>query len=291
MSTIDILKSQYKYREIYIEVNKKHLFVRVFEHHKTCDNSLPIILIPGGPGADSSIFFAEVDFFIKIAPIILYDPRNTGKSDKGSRNLEADAEDIEAIRQSLGIAKWAVLGVSGGGMIAQAYAIKYQQYLDKLILVVTAPSSEFLSQASANIAQWEDQEQKIIAKKILSGTMPTDEHIFNEEFSKLKSRYALSTSQDDTTSLLGSSVNFSIHSLNEGFTGYLRDFDFTPKLPTIKIPTLVIGAKYDWICDATFSYKISDKIPNSFLAILPGGHSLFKDCKQYYVNTISQFLT
>ena len=51
-------------------------------------------------------------------------------------------EDVEAVRQGLGLGKISLLGHSYGGALAQAYALKYQQNLSHLILASTWSSTD-----------------------------------------------------------------------------------------------------------------------------------------------------
>jgi pimeloyl-ACP methyl ester carboxylesterase len=53
-------------------------------------------------------------------------------------NLTADAD---ALRESLGFDKWAVLGHSFGGKVALEYALRYPDSLSHLILLDTAGDS------------------------------------------------------------------------------------------------------------------------------------------------------
>ena len=46
-------------------------------------------------------------------------------------------EDVEAVRQGLKLGKISLLGHSYGGVLAQAYALKYQQNLSRLVLCST----------------------------------------------------------------------------------------------------------------------------------------------------------
>lgn len=143
-------------KEFYIPSNGK-IFVRYLQAPFE-NNMPPIILIPGGPGADSTVYHRHVPLFLKHCNVILFDPMDTGKSDKGIRNIERDAHDLEAIRQFFNLRKWTLFGASYGGILAQFYALKYQQYLEKLILAVTTPSFHFLKQAKQEIRNWKDSE-------------------------------------------------------------------------------------------------------------------------------------
>ena len=50
-------------------------------------------------------------------------------------------EDVEAVRTALGLGRIDLLGHSYGGVLAQAYALKYQQHLDHLCLCSTFQST------------------------------------------------------------------------------------------------------------------------------------------------------
>lgn len=74
--------------------------------------------------------------------VITYDPRNVG----GSQRLEAPdaqavehlADDLESLRDELGLDRFVLAGHSHGGFIAMAYAVRHQRHLDGLVLLNTA---------------------------------------------------------------------------------------------------------------------------------------------------------
>src|SRR5438270_13009967 len=55
-------------------------------------------------------------------------------------------EDVEMVRQGLGLGKISLLGHSYGGALAQAYALKYQQNLSHLILASTWSSTKAMNE-------------------------------------------------------------------------------------------------------------------------------------------------
>jgi pimeloyl-ACP methyl ester carboxylesterase len=67
--------------------------------------------------------------------------------------LDNHVEDIEALRQYLGLDKIVLLGVSYGGMVALTYATRYDHNLSHLILIVTAPSHLFIKRAQEILAE------------------------------------------------------------------------------------------------------------------------------------------
>ena len=95
------------------------LFVDVVGH------GYPLLLMHGGPGADHLTLLP----FRRLADrftLIFYDHRCNGRSEGADlssmtwANLTADAD---ALREQLGIDKWAVLGHSFGGNVALEYAL------------------------------------------------------------------------------------------------------------------------------------------------------------------------
>src|SRR5207247_1692409 len=55
-------------------------------------------------------------------------------------------EDVEAVRQKLGLGRIDLLGHSYGGVLAQGYALKYQAHLSHLVLCSTFSSTTALNE-------------------------------------------------------------------------------------------------------------------------------------------------
>jgi proline iminopeptidase len=100
----------------------------------------PLLLMHGGPGADhwTMLPFRRLsDQFT----VVFYDHRCNGRSvgapveSMTFENLTADAD---ALRERLGIERWAVLGHSFGGHVALEYALRYPDRISHLILLDTA---------------------------------------------------------------------------------------------------------------------------------------------------------
>ncbi len=99
------------------------------------DDGEPLLLLHGGPGVPDSMQTT-------IAPMlpefrcISFDQRGVGESVSrdGQYDLPAYLDDIEAIRNHMGIARWHVLGHSWGGLLAQACTAAYPQRVRSLAL-------------------------------------------------------------------------------------------------------------------------------------------------------------
>ena len=91
----------------------------------------PLILISGGPGDSHDVFHL---FFSRLAGqrrVIYFDAFGVGKSGRAKSRKEytfaRDVEDLEGLRKALGLSKINILGQSYGGMVAQAYALKFPE--------------------------------------------------------------------------------------------------------------------------------------------------------------------
>ncbi len=97
-----------------------------------------LILVPGGPGGTHANFHPWFSRLAAKYTVIYFDNLGRGRSDRlkdpKRYTVERDAEDIEALRQALGFERITVLGHSYGSMPALAYAVKYANRLDRLIL-------------------------------------------------------------------------------------------------------------------------------------------------------------
>lgn len=297
MSSIEELKKNYTIKDYKILLDPKtkvHASVKLVSNNNL--DRTPIMIIPGGPGGDSSFYYNHVDLLIKHGPLLFFDPRGTGESDKHdipSCTLEQHIVDIETIRSSLELPKLTLFATSYGGMVGIGYAVRFQKYLDKLVLGVTAPSERFISEARNNLQRWGSKEQQKNGAYLLDGKVKDDPH-FVEIFESLLSLYSMEIRQNPNRINEFPKLKpgiFNYQCLNLGYGGFLNHFDFTEDLKNINVPTLILGGKYDWICDVSFSYLMSQQISNSHLCVLPGGHNLLLDCPTEYRNVITTFMS
>ena len=114
-------------------------------------DSIPVVLLNGGPGNSLQSFIPGFSRAADFARVIYYDPRGVGRS---SWNAGADGystpqaiADLDALRESLGIDRWVVLGWSWGGLLAQRYALEHP---DRLLGMVLLSSTESMGSEKDN---------------------------------------------------------------------------------------------------------------------------------------------
>ncbi len=126
-------------------------------HYRTAGAGTPIVFLNGGPGANVDDLIPAAEFVPASYQRLFYEQRGTGRSklaapSQDNLSLRIVVDDLEALRIHLKLDRLLLFGHSWGGMLAMAYAAKYPQRVDRLILVGPGgPTLEFLDWFSDNI--------------------------------------------------------------------------------------------------------------------------------------------
>lgn len=274
--------------EIFFDVEGSSL---VMEEGRIRTNPVAFV-IHGGPGVDHTSCKLAFSPLSSKLQLVYFDHRGQGRSARGDKNtytLENNVEDMEALREYLGLNKIVVIGTSYGGMVALSYAIRYPQRVSHLIVVATVASYRFLARAKENLAQKGTKEQNYIAQRLWNGAFENSNQL-KEFFEIMKSLYSYRYQSNLSKKTLSHSI-FSIDAINVAFSGFLRKFDVVDSLHKITAPTLVIGGRHDWICPPEFSEEIAREIPNADLRIFENsGHLIRVDEPEALIDAISGFL-
>ncbi|WP_241663300.1 alpha/beta fold hydrolase [Peribacillus simplex] len=224
------------------------------------------------------------------------DQRGCGQSDRGPQstyNLENNVEDLEAVRNYLGLEKVIVLGHSYGGMVAQKYAICYPDSVAALLLIATSPSHIFGEEALVKIEETGTDNQRRMARILFEGTMEKQQMA---EFSIVMEPLYFYSSRGKVISEAEKEImrkkksNFNVEAANEG-AKFLKTYDLVEQLNQIMCPTLVAGGRHDWITPVEASLLIAEKIPDSELSIFEKScHYLFIDENREFISRISSFI-
>jgi proline iminopeptidase len=248
----------------------------------------------GGPGGDHSGFKPAFSPLAERMQVIYVDHRGQGRSAKGDPDrytLDENVDDLEALRQYLGLGPIVSIGTSYGGMVSMAHAARYPASVSHLVCVVTAAHSGFAARAQEIVRERGTPEQQQVCGMLWEGALDTVEKMqrYYDVMGPLYSTtYDPNASKDSRQRTLHEPL-----ALNRAFQpgGFLRDYDIRPELSRITAKTLILAGRHDWICPPEFSEEIHRLIPGSDLRIFENSsHSIRADEPQAMMDAIKGFV-
>ncbi len=251
----------------------------------------PMLVIHGGLGLDHTYLQPWLDPLTQQFQLVYPDLRENGRPAAVSESEythEKMIDDLDALRSTLGIKQWIVLGHSYGGFIAQLYAIKYPDTVSQLVLLDTSPATAL---GNADGAQ-------LVAKKITPeenaalgklGTV-TDDDEWRQVWHTILPLYfynndaAASFIANDKTVYRATGISWAAKNL-------LPMYDTRSFLGNLMMPTLVGVGRYDWITTVRKSEVLYKAIPGSELVIFEqSGHFTFVEEQGKVLETLQRFL-
>lgn len=252
----------------------------------------------GGPGTDARLWddFAKIDDFVTLVAI---HPRGSGLSGPvaGDAYLLPDyASDVEALRIHLGLEKPIVMGWSHGGMVVQQFAFTYPDSLSKLILFDTsAYIGEFLSDLEAAIQEFKEElwfEKSFAALKAeWDGDYQTDEDMARLWVDEMKFYFKKFDARAETYHERTKDLPVKIAPLKTFNDKEATTMDLRSQLKNIKVPTLVIVGRHDFITNVAMAEGMVKHIPNACLEIFEdSGHFAFVEEPEKFYRVIKEFV-
>jgi proline iminopeptidase len=99
----------------------------------------PVVFVHGGPGEGSQHFAALTGPTLDSAmQLVYFDQRGSGRSERpwtGDYAISTLVEDIERLREHLGVGRISLIAHSFGGMLALEYAAAHPQRVERVVIV------------------------------------------------------------------------------------------------------------------------------------------------------------
>jgi len=219
------------------------------------------------------------------------------------------ADDVEAVRVALNLGKIDLLGHSCGGVLAETYALKYQQHLNHLILNSTFAST---SEMNAVLAR---EKAQMPPDKLARLNQLEQAGLFNKgeiwEHGRYSAEYEnlawgpgyfpfLYGARPDSTydpATGNAPTNWELYRQMWGsdgefiIDGNLKSVEYVDRLHTLHIPTLILAGDHDE-CDPSLAKEMHEKIAGSKLVIFPNaGHMNFVDQPDLWQKAVNGFLS
>ncbi len=218
----------------------------------------PVVLFSNSLGATLEMWDAQARALAGRWRVIRYDTRGHGRSPfvDGAVTIERLADDAAGLLAALGVARAHVVGLSLGGMTAQALAIRHPQRVASLVLMATAPHLPPAEGWEARAVTVETKGLGAIVDAVMARwfTEAADPAVR----AHLRARF-----------------------LACGTAGYaaccraIRDMDLRPQLDEISAPTLVVAGGVDPVTTVAMAENLASAIAGAGLEVVPDSAHLF----------------
>ncbi len=283
----------------------------VMIYYKMLGRGAPLMIVHGGPGASHDYFLPYLLPLARRNKLIFVDERGSGRSQKledpSGYTIENMVEDVERVRQALGLGKIRLLGHSYGGALAQAYALKYQANLTHLILGSTWSSTKAINEVFVRMKQNMSPELRERINSLEEAGLFG--HGKDYEKNRYTNNYMIAAWGEGYFPYLyqqhpdpnydpvdNGKISWELYREMWGehgefiIDGNLKSVEYTDRLSTIKVPTLILVGDHDE-CDPSLSQAMHEKIAGSKMVIFPkAGHMTFVDDTGMFIKTVDEFL-
>jgi len=211
----------------------------------------PVVVFSHSMGATIEMWDAQASALAGRYRVLRYDTRGHGRSPVVDRPIEMDtlADDLAGLLDGLGIARAHVVGLSIGGMTAQAFAAAQPNRVHGLVLMAT--SAYVPSGWAERAALVREQGMAAIVDAVMARWFtPAYQHAplaeaLRERFLQIDPRgYAVCC-------------------------GAIGGMDLRPSNAAIRAPTLIIAGADDPSTPPAMSEEIRARIPDAELVVLP----------------------
>lgn len=241
----------------------------------------PALILLHGVGLNQSIWAEQVKAFAGSHEVITYDLLGHGRSAAVSENavLGDWVHQLEKLVEELKLERFSLAGFSFGGLIAQGFAAKHADRIEKLVLMSTVYDRSEAQQASV-LARLEVVKREGPHATIPSALLRWFSPQFAESQPETMNRYAVMLRGNPSTSFLAAYTCFAT-----------VDIDLVGALTKFNRPTLVMTGELDTGSTPDMARKLAGMIPGAEYSIIAGGRHMMPVEMPGEVNSVlSRFL-
>lgn len=271
------------------------------------EGDIHLLALHGGPGGNHEYWEDAAEQLKKQGlnvQVTMYDQLGSLCSDqpdysdpeiaKKYLTYEYFLDEVDEVRQKLGLDNFYLIGQSWGGLLVQEYAVKYGQHLKGAII------SSMVDEIDEYVDRVNELREKTLSPEAVAFMKECEAknnysnpkyqeyvQVMNEQYVDRKQPSKLYHLKD----LGGTAVYNAFQGDNEFvITGKLKDWHFRDQLKNIKVPTLITFGEHETMPIET-AKTMNSLIPNSQLATTPdGGHHHMVDNPDVYYKHLADFI-
>lgn len=293
-------------------MNKKTEIITLDNGYKIWTNTqgngdINILTVHGGPGMNHEYWESAYSYLEKNLDnfkLTMYDQlgswysESPDFSDTENKNkfLRYDyfVDEIEEVRKKLGIDNFYLLGHSWGGLLAEAYSVKYGSHLKGVIIASMVADIDDYTKNLNKLREEFLTNDEVSFMKNCESQHNFDDSKYISLVDKLMGEYMIRSDATGIEHLVDINNN-DIYNAFQGdnefvITGILKDWHFTNKLKEITIPSLIIYGGHETM-PIESGEKMTEIIPNSIFSTTPNaGHFQMLDNPESFYTQISEFI-
>jgi proline iminopeptidase len=259
-----------------------------------------LLCLNGGPGLPCDYLraphagIAEHGF-----RVVIHDQLGTGRSDNPQDpslwTLERYVEEVECVRQTLGLGKVHLLGHSWGGWLGIEYALEHGDALKSLILANTCADMPHL-RGEIDRLRAELGPDTVAVLQAAEAEETYDQVTYNGAIRLLDGMHIRRLSErPEPVRRSQKGFNRAIYQHVQGpneyhYSGTIKDWNRVPDLHRIGVPVLVLGGQFD-VMTPHCAMRTHRALPQAEIKIFKNSsHSPFYEEPAAYLETVIDFL-
>ena len=207
---------------------------------------------------------------------VVVNPRGTGGSSDASHesiSLVQLVEDLEAVRRSLGLTTWIVMGQSMGGCVALEYALRHPSSISLLVLSCT--TARGIADEPLSVYHPDNPRHATVRAELAAGRSNSVRQLVAHQ-----------------PHLVADEPSGGIS--NDRHAAYLTELPtlaHLSRLEEITVPTLVIGGRHDQAVPVHHAEELAKHIKHAELVVFEhSGHFPYLEEPDRYTSTLKQHL-
>lgn len=271
------------------------------------EGDIHLLALHGGPGGNHEYWEDAAEQLKKQGlnvQVTMYDQLGSLYSDqpdfsdpeiaKKYLTYEYFLDEVDEVREKLGLDNFYLIGQSWGGLLVQEYAVKYGQHLKGAII------SSMVDEIDEYVDRINELREKTLSPEAVAFMKECEAkndysnpkyqeyvQVMNEQYVDRKQPSKLYHLKD-----LGGTAVYNVFQGDNEFviTGKLKDWHFRDQLKNIKVPTLITFGEHETMPIET-AKTMNSLIPNSQLVTTPdGGHHHMVDNPDVYYKHLADFI-
>jgi class 3 adenylate cyclase/pimeloyl-ACP methyl ester carboxylesterase len=219
---------------------------------------------------DHELYRRVLEHVGRYLTVLQFDKRGIGMSDRFERSptLDERIEDITAVMDAEGLERASVMGLSEGGLMAQLFAVRHPERVDRLTLMNTFPADNDTDEVAAFVHDSDPPTNVADTVALLGRLVET----WGQDPQFMVDHWM--PSQADNASFVRWGGRLQRQSATPADIARqiqsLAGVDLAVTLEDIAAPTLVIAVAGDRVCRPADGRYLADRIPNATYVEFPG---------------------